>query len=193
MRIGLLLVLSTVIGCGNNGSGGDMGGQCGGGPVAGAADMHCASDGGLALITAMQSQCNAPPQPSSGPEFGDTMYGSMGYDDDCKYAVSFTIDPICAKSTVSITVTAKDALTMKPITGASTSPNMMRLEVFQSDVLSASVAGVTVAETSPGVYKFSNVVFPTSGRWQIRFHFFENCVDLPDSPHGHAAFYIDVP
>jgi hypothetical protein len=33
-----------------------------------------------------------------------------------------------------------------------------------------------------------------AGRWVIRFDYFANCSDLPeDSPHGHAAFYIDVP
>jgi len=37
-------------------------------------------------------------------------------------------------------------------------------------------------------------VFDKSGRWVVRFHFFESCSDVPDdSPHGHVAFYIDVP
>jgi hypothetical protein len=28
----------------------------------------------------------------------------------------------------------------------------------------------------------------------VRFHFYEDCLDLlPDSPHGHAAYFIDVP
>jgi hypothetical protein len=37
-------------------------------------------------------------------------------------------------------------------------------------------------------------VFDQSGRWVVRFHYFETCSDVPeDSPHGHVAFYIDVP
>jgi hypothetical protein len=38
------------------------------------------------------------------------------------------------------------------------------------------------------------IVFDQPGKWVVRFHFFENCDDLvEDSPHGHAAFYVQVP
>ena len=49
-------------------------------------------------------------------------------------------------------------------------------------------------EIAPGTYVVGPIVFPRSGRWVFRFHFDENCLDLaPDSPHGHAAFWVDVP
>lgn len=31
------------------------------------------------------------------------------------------------------------------------------------------------------------------GWWVITYHLFETCMDLEDSLHGHASFYIDVP
>jgi len=47
---------------------------------------------------------------------------------------------------------------------------------------------------SPGVYSVGPVRFDQAGRWTVRFHFFETCLDArEDSPHGHAAFYVDVP
>ena len=44
-----------------------------------------------------------------------------------------------------------------------------------------------------GIYQ-GTVVFNGPGEWTVRFHIHEECADLlPDSPHGHAAFHIDVP
>ena len=38
------------------------------------------------------------------------------------------------------------------------------------------------------------VRFDAKGRWTVRFHLHEECADeAPDSPHGHIAFFIDVP
>jgi hypothetical protein len=48
-------------------------------------------------------------------------------------------------------------------------------------------------EISPGTYRVGPILFDKPGRWVVRFHFFETCFDAPDSPHGHAAFYIQVP
>ena len=32
------------------------------------------------------------------------------------------------------------------------------------------------------------------GKWTVRFHFNEICCDVnSDSPHGHAAFFVNVP
>jgi hypothetical protein len=45
-----------------------------------------------------------------------------------------------------------------------------------------------------GVYEVGPITFDQSGTWVVRFHIFEDCSDAPaDSPHGHAAFYLDVP
>jgi hypothetical protein len=49
-------------------------------------------------------------------------------------------------------------------------------------------------EGPPGTYVTSPVTFDAPGEWTIRFHFFEQCADvLPSSPHGHAAFFVNVP
>ena len=49
-------------------------------------------------------------------------------------------------------------------------------------------------EIAPGVYKVGPIVFDAPGIWTERFHLFEECSDDPDdSPHGHAAFFINVP
>jgi hypothetical protein len=185
-------------GCGSssNGSPDMSAAMCtnGGGPATGAQDTHCVmGDMGLQLITADPAQCSVDAGPSSGPPYGDTMYNSSGYDDDCKYFVSYTVDPICENIGVNFVVTVKDAITMKPITGINTSPNKLRAEVFLSDTHPANVSGVMTSETSTGVYKTGPIVFDAKGMWTVRFHFFENCVDQPNSPHGHAAFYVNVP
>ena len=52
----------------------------------------------------------------------------------------------------------------------------------------------TATEGPPGTYTISPFIFNRPGRWVVRFHYFEECSDIPeDAPHGHAAFYIDVP
>ena len=55
-------------------------------------------------------------------------------------------------------------------------------------------ARAVTTEQPPGNYTIGPVRFDASGTWTVRFHLNENCLDLtPDSPHGHAAFYLDVP
>jgi hypothetical protein len=52
----------------------------------------------------------------------------------------------------------------------------------------------TETPAGSGAYTIGPVVFDQPGLWTIRFHLHENCADLlPDSPHGHAAYYINVP
>ncbi len=56
--------------------------------------------------------------------------------------------------------------------------------------------GTMTTETpaGSGKYVMKPIKFDQSGRWVVRFHFYENCDDiLDDSPHGHVAFYYDVP
>ncbi len=49
-------------------------------------------------------------------------------------------------------------------------------------------------EIAPGIYKVGPLAFPQAGIWQVRFHLFEECSDSQDdSPHGHAAFFVQVP
>ena len=38
------------------------------------------------------------------------------------------------------------------------------------------------------------IQFDMPGRWLIRFHVYHTCLDLVNtSPHGHAAFFLNVP
>jgi hypothetical protein len=120
--------------------------------------------------------------------YGDTMYNAEGDDDDCKYHVAWTATPICqaVNTTFSVRLTAKVDGT--GVTGANP-----RLEVFLNDVHPGPNTTQAPHEGSPGDYTIGPVRFDASGQWTIRFHFFETCTDAPDSPHGHAAFYLNVP
>ena len=64
-----------------------------GGPVTGAQDKHCYDDGGANFIAVDPAMCTIDAGDTGGGpgDFGDTMYNTSGNDDDCKYAVSYTI------------------------------------------------------------------------------------------------------
>ena len=170
----------------------DMSMMCGGGTVTGAMDRHCYDDGGAMFGMVDPAQCTVDAGPSTGPQFGDTMFNSSGNDDDCKYFVSFVISTggICKNNGTFFTVTLKDATTMAPIHGATN----VRPEVFNTATMApVSTASSMTTETSNGVYKIGPVTFTASGDYTIRFHFYENCTDTPTSPHGHAAFFLHIP
>jgi hypothetical protein len=124
-------------------------------------------------------------------DYGPTMYGAAGNDDDCKYYLSWTATPIKEKADTFFTVTAIRLADMQPATCAGIRP----------DVVLPGALGVGVpapknpsTEIAPGVYKVGPIPFPQAGLWQVRFHLFEECGDSQeDSPHGHAAFWVRVP
>ena len=113
--------------CSSNGPTGPVGG-----PVTGALDTHCGSGATMTVQTIGTCFTNAPPADPSmcgfdfapdtggggdaGPpaddagapadDFGDTIYNDSGYDDDCKYQVSWTATPIRVNTNVTFTVTA---------------------------------------------------------------------------------------
>jgi hypothetical protein len=136
-------------------------------------------------------------------DYGDTMFGMEGDDDDCKYHLVWASSPICEGTPgVSFTVTATTTTDHTPVTGAA-----MRVETFITapagsdcdDALASGHVGpgsevrLTESTTSPGTYS-GNVAFDRAGGWTVRFHLFEECADAPeDSPHGHAAFHVTVP
>jgi hypothetical protein len=161
----------------------------------GATDTHCQ---GTAAQPTNQASCHpvldmsGPPPDMAGSSdnpYGDTLYNSEGNDDDCKYHVKFTVTPVRKSSQVTFTVTATNLVTMQPVTGANVTP-----EVFLSDTHPAPNSGSSTSESPPGTYTVGPVLFDASGMWTVRFHFFESCTDaLNDSPHAHAAFYINVP
>lgn len=164
----------------------------------GAADAHCGGASGTPVQPINAASCHATPdmagpQPdmagSSGSDYGDTLYNAEGDDDDCKYHVKFTVTPVRKSSQVTFTVVATNLATSQPVTGANIRP-----EVFLSDTHPAPNSGASTTESPPGTYSVGPILFDASGMWTMRFHFFEDCTDaLADSPHGHAAFYINVP
>jgi hypothetical protein len=124
------------------------------------------------------------------PDYGATMYNSDGYDDDCKYHVYFYSTPIRQGQPVTFYVSATIAISRLAALGANVRP-----EVFLSDTHPApNSKTMTTEQGEGGYYTIGPILFDASGRWTVRFHLYEDCSDaLPASPHGHAAFYIDVP
>ena len=185
-------------------------------PTPGPADTHC----GTMVQKVDPSVCNATPVGDDGGgddggplpcSYGPTMWGGesadaappamvVADDDDCKYHVVWTHGDICEGSAgVPFTITVTYKTDGSKVTGDMPDP-----EVFTSSPLDASCdtlgmylgpnSGKRFHETSPGVYTGS-IQFDRPGLWTVRFHFFDNgnCPDLPQSPHGHAAFHITVP
>jgi hypothetical protein len=154
-----------------------------------------------------------------GPPYGSIEWNSAGNDDDCKYFVSWTSTPIAKGVPVTFWVTAQYSPTGVPLTGLSngdggsapvascqgTLPPELYFEIggapdggIANHVNPATAAGnYETFEVAPGtgVYQIGPAIFfDESGLWYIRYHFNENCCDiLPDSPHGHTAFYVKVP
>jgi hypothetical protein len=96
---------------------------------------------------------------------------------------------VCAGSDTFFTVTLKDAVMNQPIHGATG----VRPEVFNtSSMAPVNTSKSMTTETSNGVYKIGPINFPSAGNYTVRFHFFEDCTDTETSPHGHAAFFVDV-
>jgi hypothetical protein len=181
-----------------------------GGPTAGPADTHCA---GMDPQPTTEASCHPDggPAADAGPDeecpYGDTMFGHEGDDDDCKYHVVWSSTSICESTSVIFTVTITNLTDGTPATAANMPMGIM-VEPFIPATLDASCddkalpsapislsIGSYLPETPPGsgIYQ-GPVVFPAAGEWTLRFHIHEECEDLlPDSPHGHAAFHIDVP
>ena len=165
------------------GSSSDGGGPVGG-PVAGATDTHCA---GTAQVVDF-STCHASVD-AGAPDYGPTQYNSSGDDDDCKYQVSFTSTPVRRNQNVTFTVTAKTLTNLQPANGST-----IDAEVFLNDTHPAPNSGQATTEKGGGVYDVGPIKFDAAGRWTVRFHLNHDCQDsTEDSPHGHIAFFIDVP
>jgi hypothetical protein len=116
------------------------------------------------------------------------MYNADGDDDDCKYHVHWTSSPVQRGTDVSITVTLTAKADGAPVAGADP-----YADVFLSQTHPGGMADERTTEIGQGRYLIQPVRFDALGRWTMRFHVFSTCSDLPDSPHGHAAFFIDVP
>jgi hypothetical protein len=188
MRILALGALSNAValfGCSSS----DMTGPVGG-PVAGLQDTHCdPPDGGIQTQVTHLSTCHLAVQDAGPTDYGPTNYNSEANDDDCKYHVAFTVTPVRENTNVAFTVTATTLIDGQPATGTN-----MLTETFLNDTHPAPNSGTTTTEAPPGTYTIGPVVFDLPGQWTVRFHLHEECQDqTPDSPHGHAAFFISVP
>ncbi|MEI9949383.1 MAG: hypothetical protein WDO74_10470 [Pseudomonadota bacterium] len=132
-------------------------------------------------------------------EYGDTLPNSEGDDDDCKYHVSWTSTPIRGTRNVTFTVTTKDLATDQPLESLAGDQKLplSRVEVYQpcepTRLGPVQNSQAEFEETAPGVYQAGPVRFDQPGRWVVRFHFYEQCNDGEGSPHGHVAFFVDVP
>jgi hypothetical protein len=171
--------------------------------VSGAADTHC----GATVQTTSTASCHpdaAGLDASGATDYGDTMFGSSGSDDDCKYDVSWQSTPIAVGQPVWFQLTLKNKSDGSPATGAA--PLVETFRLATNDPGPSSNANQAPYEVAPGVYVIGPVAFDQSNAsgeagasstppyWTARFHFDEDCSDLlPDSPHGHAAFYLQVP
>jgi hypothetical protein len=90
---------------------------------------------------------------------------------------------------VTFTVTAKDLTDGKPATGSQS-----LVEAYLNDIHPAPDTDQVSTEGPDGTYTIGPVQFDAAGQWTVRFHLFEQCSDVSDeSPHGHAAFFLNVP
>jgi hypothetical protein len=216
----IALLVSALAGAGCNGTANssDGGGastvaDSPAGVVIGPLDSHCTgSDGGLmvqsigmcnvtdpALVPSNTAGCGVTFNNSTGTsgadggaapsDYGATMYGSAGNDDDCKYYISWTATPIVENANTFFTVTALRLADMTPATCAGIRPDVS-LSISHGVPAPANPS----TEIAPGIYRVGPIKFDAKGIWTVRFHLFEECSDAPeDSPHGHAAFYVNVP
>jgi hypothetical protein len=175
----------------------------GGGPVPGTAPDHCMgmkmptdeaachpTDAGTDAMPDHDAASDAMDDGMSmSGEFGPTMIGSEGDDDDCKYHLRWSVTPTHVNEDQTFTVTITRLADGKPATGAA--PD---LEVFLDETHPAPNSNPKAVETStPGTYTVGPIRFDASGKWTVRFHVYEDCVDGETSPHGHAAFFVTVP
>jgi len=127
-------------------------------------------------------------------QFGASMYGTKGSDDDCKYDVQWSSTPICEGGNgVYFTVSATKRADGMPLTDAM--PYIESVQACSHPSPNPPAPAMTASEeTPPGTYKIGPIVFDRPGGWVVRFHFYGNCSDFVDtSPHGHAAFFVNVP
>ena len=187
------------------------------GVTAGPADTHCQQEkaGGNPpqdvnpASCTVQGDAEAPfdaaaegPCGENGPDYGGTMFGSSGDDDDCKYHTSWTASPICQNDGVYFVVTATYQIAGPnnkaggPLIGACTFAELCLNNTHPGPNVSQRppVGSQKVVEGPPGTYTIGPVIFDEAGDWTVRFHFNEICCDVAaDSPHGHAAYHITVP
>ena len=162
---------------------------CSSGPsgsaVAGPADTHCGTNAQAVNLAA----CASGGADAGVIDYGETRYNAEADDDDCKYHVKFSNSEIHENNDVSF-----NTVVTKKAGGGAATATPVDLEVFLNDTHPGPNTNQHSTETSAGTYNVGPVRFDAPGRWTVRFHLHEDCSDAaPDSPHGHVAFFIDVP
>jgi hypothetical protein len=120
--------------------------------------------------------------------YGSTQFNAEGLEDQCKYRMAWESDGIAQDRPVTFQLTVRSLVDSTPAAGADP-----YAEVFLDAGRPAPATAMTTTETAPGVYRIGPVLFDAPGRWTVRFHVYGTCVHGPESPHGHAAFFVDVP
>jgi hypothetical protein len=206
----LLAPALIIVGCSSSSGSGDGGIDAGkdgsssgdagplGGPLSGAQDAHCVDpDGGAKVVVPIDpAACMPEASADAGMTMGDggmepmpeTMFNSEGEDDDCKYHIQWSVMNAGVNREATFTVTLSALATGKPVSNAGVDP-----EVYLDMNHPAPPTTIKTAETSPGTYTMGPVAFDATGKWTVRFHFFPTCLDSPESPHGHAAFFLGIP
>ncbi len=196
-----LLVLPWLAGCPSSNNDKDGGADAAvtcsmpGGAVSGMTNDHCNADGGDPVIVVDPAACHAeagPPDPDAGPPkplYGKTLFNSEADDDDCKYRVQWSSTPICRDANVTFTVTLTKKGDGKPAVAAHPYAELVLLPSH-----TAPNTGAMSQEPMPGVYTIGPHKFDQPGQWYVRFHFYGECEDnVDESPHGHVAFFLNVP
>jgi hypothetical protein len=187
-----------------------------GGSVLGPQDDHCVGpDGGQMIQVTTAEGCTdmgdggdaglgpdvGDPCPGDMNAYGAVMYNNWGSDDDCKYDVAWQSTPICENEPVYFTVVVTKREDNSPLLGVETGGTFVPANPRPDVVLSCSHPIPNTPKprdpspsVAPGTYVVGPIVFDQPGDWVFRFHFNEECLDIAsDSPHGHAAFHIQVP
>ena len=160
-------------------------------------DTHCTGDAGAIAQVTRAASCSIDAGADdagaggggAGAGYGATMDNTQGDDDDCKYHLSWTASPICEGGGVMFTLVLTNKVDNSPAVGAP-----IRAEVVLHDTHPAPDTQKTAVEGPPGTYLVGPIKFDAPGQWTVRFHIHEECADLrADSPHGHAAFLVNVP
>jgi hypothetical protein len=126
---------------------------------------------------------------NGGSGYGPTENGSEGDDDDCKYHLKWASTKVTENTDVTFQVTVTKKTESAPLTGGN-----VDTETFLGDSHIAPDTKPTGKEIGGGVYQVGPIRFDQPGKWTVRFHINEACDDLlGSSPHGHAAFFVNVP
>jgi hypothetical protein len=122
-------------------------------------------------------------------DVGPPLYNAEGDDDDCKYHVKWTSTAVKENVGVTFDVNVTRRMDGKPATGAN-----VQIEAYLNAHHPTPSTDIPNTESAGGNYSVGPVIFDAPGNWTVRFHLYETCSDEPaDSPHGHAAFFVDVP